>query len=198
VKGTAGTVVASARARTTQSIGIEILDRKAVILIGVGSLTPVARTLTFTTVADGQRAIEVRVVRCLSGRRAGTLVGRFVLAGVRPAPRGEARIDVGLSLSREGILRVWGADRSTGARQEASFSGAWALDSVGRAEALRALESLLAEEERFPEVKGLAGLAMPTMDRETVLAALAGESSCLSDSATARPLLARPGGRHAS
>jgi molecular chaperone DnaK (HSP70) len=198
VRESAGTIVERARSRTTQSIGIEIFGGKAVALIGTGSLTPVARTMTFTTVADGQRAIEVRVVRCLTGKRAGTAIGRFVLAGVRPAPRGEARIDIGLSLDREGILRAWGADRSTGSRQEASFPGAWALSPAGRADALLALESLLANEDRFPEIKGCASLALAATDREMALATLAGEIACELRSGMNRPVSFGEGDAHVS
>ena len=175
MSGTAGSVIARARARTAQSIGIEVFGGRAVALIGAGSMTPVARTMTFTTVADGQRAIEVRVVACLTGRRAGPAIGRFVLAGMRPAPRGEARIDIGLSLDREGVLRAWGAERSTGARQEAVFSGAWALSPDGRADALRALASSLSDEEGYPEIRGLADGTLLAVDRETALATIAGE-----------------------
>lgn len=189
---------ARARARTTQNIGIEISGGKAVALIGAGSRTPVARTMTFTTVADGQSAIEVRVVRCLTGRCAGPAIGRFVLAGVRPAPRGEARIDIGLSLDGDGVLRAWGADRSSGARQESRFPGAWALNVAGRAAALRSLASLLDDREAVYGSAGRGGLAVPSTDRETALATLAGEIECVRRFRGQRPLLAHTEDIHAS
>lgn len=198
MRATAGSIVARARSRTTQSIGIEVFGGKAVALIGVGSWTPVARTMTFTTVADGQRAIEVRVVRCLTGRRAGPAIGRFVLAGMRPAPRGDARIDIGLSLDREGVLHAWGTDRSTGAHEEAFFSGAWALSPEARADALNALESSLAGEEGFPELRGIVGVTMPAADRETALATIAGEIAFSRRTIPERPLLIPEGDVHAS
>jgi molecular chaperone DnaK (HSP70) len=195
VRATAGTGVEHTRARATQSIGIEVFGGRAVVLIGAGAKAPVARTMTFTTVADGQRAIEVRVVRCLSGRPAGPAIGRFVLAGVRPAPRGEARIDIGLSLDQEGLLRAWGADRSSGARQESSFPGAWALSSAGRVDALRALMTRLEEAKAS---LGSSGLAVPSTDRETALATLAGEIACVRRSLVRMPILAAAGDAHAS
>ncbi len=117
--------------RTAHSIGIEVHGGRAVVLIPAGSRIPVARAMTFTTVADGQRAVEVRVVRCGTTRsrvlpaaggltpaaapgRPSGIVGRFLVPGVRNGKRGEARIDIGISLDREGIIRAWGADRSTG------------------------------------------------------------------------------------
>jgi molecular chaperone DnaK (HSP70) len=188
VKGTAGAIVETARTRTAESIGIEVIGGAAIALIGAGSRLPVARTMTFTTVADGQRAIEVRVVRARGGRRVGAPVGRFVLAGLRPVPRGEARIDIGLSLDAAGVLRAWGVDRSTGARQEATFPGGWALGAEGRAEALRELEALLA---RSPGLSENAG-ELPSRDREMALVALVGEMGL-----SATPVLRR-GDAHAS
>jgi hypothetical protein len=159
-------------ARTAHSIGIEVHGGRAIVLIPAGSRTPVARAMTFTTVADGQRAVEVRIVRCAPGDaechdaksagyvdaksagyvdaksagyvgaesvRPSGVVGRFLVPGLRTGRRGEARIDIGISLDQEGVLRAWGADRSTGARQEATFAGLWALAHQARTQALSAL-----------------------------------------------------------
>lgn len=155
-------------ARTVHGIGIEIHGGRAVALITPGSRTPCARAMTFTTVADGQRAVEIRVVRCGSEQRpmvgrpssrpqGGSramrgeslwlrptsaslpIIGRFLLAGLCAGLRGEARIDIGLSLDRGGVLRAWGVERASGARQEACFAGAWALAPEARADALAAL-----------------------------------------------------------
>jgi hypothetical protein len=120
-------------------IGIEIHGGRAVVLLAEGSRTPCARAMTFTTVADGQRAIEIRVVRTAPSGSPSDVIGRFLLPGLRAGPRGEARIDIGLSLDREGVLRAWGVDRSSGARQEACFAGGWALAPESRPEALAAL-----------------------------------------------------------
>jgi hypothetical protein len=114
-------------ARTARSIGIEVHGGRAIVLIPAGCRLPVARAMTFTTVADGQGAVEVRVVRCARTERPAGVVGRFLVAGLRRGPGGSARIDVGISLDREGIIRAWGVDRHTGARQECAFPGLWAL-----------------------------------------------------------------------
>ncbi|MGO9310203.1 MAG: hypothetical protein ACLQDL_14435 [Spirochaetia bacterium] len=168
--------------RTSHGIGIEVHGGRAVVLIPAGSRTPVARAMTFTTVADGQRAVEVRVVRCavspesraagspplaadsvgevgtaFSGRPAG-VVGRFLVPGLRNGKRGQARIDIGLSLDAEGVIRAWGVDRSTGARQEATFAGAWALPLKARAAALSALARRVNAELSRPEFEDAPGL----------------------------------------
>ena len=167
---------ANSAARTSHNIGIEVHGGRAVVLIPAGSRTPVARAMTFTTVADGQRAVEVRVVRCdvasepdiadsslrqtpgsaghvraaLSGRPAG-VVGRFLVPGLRNGTRGEARIDIGISLDRQGVIRAWGVDRSTGARQEATFAGTWALAPEARSGALSSLARRVDAELSGPE-----------------------------------------------
>jgi hypothetical protein len=147
-------------ATTTQSIGIEVHGGRAVVLIPAGSRTPVARAMTFTTVADGQRAVEVRVVRCspMSGRigsasdrgaaadRPAGVIGRFLVPGLRAQPGGAARVDIGISLDRSGILRAWGVDRHTGARQEAAFPGLWALAADSRPRALSRMAARVAAE----------------------------------------------------
>jgi molecular chaperone DnaK (HSP70) len=142
-------------ARTAQSIGIEVYAGReqlggvppkaasgagrAVVLIAAGARLPAARAMTFTTVADRQRAIEVRVVRCTADARPSGVVGRFLLPGLPDGLRGEARIDIGLSLDREGVLRAWASERSCGARQEASFAGLWALEPDKKPDAIAAL-----------------------------------------------------------
>jgi hypothetical protein len=129
----------AAAPRMAHDIGIEIHGGRAIVLLAEGSRTPCARAMTFTTVADGQKAIEIRVVRAAPSGRPADVIGRFLLPGLRSGPRGEARIDIGLSLDREGLLRAWGVDRASGARQEACFAGGWALEPAARPQALAAL-----------------------------------------------------------
>ena len=190
--------------RTADSIGIEVHGGRAIVLIPAGSRIPVARAMTFTTVTDGQRAVEVRVVRCetagsrllrpagrlpsaaAQGRPSG-IVGRFLVPGVRNGKRGEARIDIGISLDREGIIRAWGADRSTGMRQEAAFAGMWALAPESRPRALSALARRVNAELARPEFEDSPGLRnegrlmreLGKGDGGAGLAALAGEIDSL-------------------
>ncbi|HET6452154.1 MAG TPA: Hsp70 family protein [Spirochaetia bacterium] len=126
-------------AYTTQHVGIEVYGGRAIPLIPAGSRLPAARAMTFTTVADGQGAVEVRVVRCTAAERPAEVVGRFLVAGLRPGPGGTARVDIGISLDRDGVIRAWGVDRHTGSREEASFPGLWALAPTARPAAISRL-----------------------------------------------------------
>ena len=119
-------------------LGVEVLGRRSVVLIPHDAALPARRSRPFTTVADGQRAVEVRVVRCAAGSGRGALIGRFLLAGVRPGPRGAARIDIGLSVDGAGVLRAWARDRATGVREDCVF----ASTRGGEAAAARAGEAL--------------------------------------------------------
>jgi len=164
--------------RTVHGIGIEVHGGRAIVLIPAGSRTPVARAMTFTTVTDGQLAVEVRVVRCgkESDRPLG-VVGRLLVPRVRTGRRGEARIDIGISLDRDGVLRAWGADRSSGVRQEATFAGLWALGLHARPGGLTARLTARARS-RAPAREGLPDKGLAMSDAVTdgsACAALAGE-----------------------
>jgi hypothetical protein len=138
----------SSEGRTLHNVGIEVHGGRAIVLILAGWQIPVERAMTFTTVADGQRAVEVRIVRCalqrelrgtaFSARPTG-VIGRFLLPCLRNGRRGDARIEVGISLDGAGVIRAWGVDRSTGTRQETMFAGLWAIVPEARSLAHAAL-----------------------------------------------------------
>jgi molecular chaperone DnaK (HSP70) len=192
--------------RTIQGIGIEVHGGRAVVLIASGSRTPVARAMTFTTVADGQSAVEVRIVRCsLPGAgsapardpqtsRPQGVVGRFLVPGLRRSRCGEARIDIGVSLDREGVIRAWGRDRHTGARQEATLPGLWALPARVRPGAVSRLARRLESDLELQWAHGLQseGRLLRWHAEEAAggpfLAALAGELDVLRRSAVEPPL----------
>ena len=192
--------------RTIHSLGIEVHGGSAVVLIPSGSRTPVARAMTFTTVADGQGAVEVRIVRCSPAGASGVpardpqtsrpdgVVGRFLVPGLRQARRGEARVDIGVSLDREGVIRAWGADRHTGARQEATFPGLWALPPRVRTGAVSRLSRRLEAELELQGAHGLRseGRLLRWHAEEAgggpFLAALAGELDVLRRSTVEPPL----------
>jgi hypothetical protein len=66
--------------------------------------------------------VEIRVVRAHVGAFSASLIGRFLLAGIRTANRGEPRIEIGLDLDRCGLLHAWAEEKATGAREDACFS----------------------------------------------------------------------------
>ena len=114
--------------RAACSLGLEVAGERTVVLIGAGTPLPAARSMTFTTVTDCQRAVEVRVIRFSASERPSEILGRFLLPGIRRAQRGEPRIDIGLSLDEDSLLQAFARDRETGACQRVCFP----LLSIGR------------------------------------------------------------------
>jgi hypothetical protein len=142
--------------RTTSGLGIEIQGGGAVVLIPEGSLPPSANARTFTTVADGQRALEIRVVRCAPGHRIAELIARFLLAGIRAGRRGEARIEIGMALDRGCGLRAWAAESESGVRQELFCSGLSAFPPDAGVKSLSRLLVHFSEDKRVLQAAGRA------------------------------------------
>jgi hypothetical protein len=88
-----------------------------------GSTPPAVSARVFTTVIDSQRAVEIRVVACRDSRPVSPPLVRFLLAGIRRGARGRARIQIGLALEPDGMIRAWAAELGGSAREEVFFPG---------------------------------------------------------------------------
>ena len=134
-----GGTMGSPSPQTMCGVGIEIQGGRVVELIPRGSPVPIRRSLVVTSVADGQRAIEVRVVRCAPGPVPATLVGRFVLSrlhteihALRPAQRAEYAREVGSILDsadgspfkRSAALETLAGELARTRRRQVSARGA--------------------------------------------------------------------------
>ena len=108
--------------RVARALGVVILGGRAVTLVPGGSHAPFSRSRVFTTVTNGQRAVEIRVVTCGGERSISPPIARFLLAGIRRGVRGEARIEIGISLEAGGVLRAWAAEIGGMAREQIFFS----------------------------------------------------------------------------
>ena len=103
---------------TPLSLGIETEGGVMTVLVERNTTIPATKTETFSTAADNQTAVTVRVFQ---GERAmandNRLLGQFNLEGIPPAPRGMPQIEVGFDLDVNGILNVSAKDRATGKEQ---------------------------------------------------------------------------------
>ncbi len=103
---------------TPLSLGIETLGGVFTSLIDRNSTIPTRKSETFSTAADGQPQVEVHV---LQGERkmaeANKTLGRFVLDGIPPAPRGTPEIEVTFDIDANGIVHVSAKDKASGREQ---------------------------------------------------------------------------------
>ncbi len=99
---------------TPLSLGIETLGEVNTILIPKNTTIPTAKTQIFSTAAENQTSVEVHV---LQGERPmatdNKTLGKFILDGLPPAPRGIPQIEVTFDIDANGILNVTAKDKAT-------------------------------------------------------------------------------------
>ncbi|MBU6426867.1 molecular chaperone DnaK [Patescibacteria group bacterium] len=97
------------------SLGIETLGGVATKLIEKNTTVPTQRSQVFSTAADNQSSVEIHIVQ---GERAlaadNKSLGRFILDGIPPAPRGMPQVEVSFDIDANGILNVTAKDKATG------------------------------------------------------------------------------------
>lgn len=100
------------------SLGIETMGGVATKLIEKNTTIPAARSQIFSTAADNQTSVEIHIVQ---GERAmaadNKSLGRFILDGIPPAPRGMPQIEVTFDIDANGILNVKAKDKATNKEQ---------------------------------------------------------------------------------
>lgn len=113
---------------TPLTLGIETLGGVATPLISRNTTIPTSKTQIFSTAADNQTQVEINV---LQGERPmaqdNKSLGRFILDGIPPAPRGVPQIEVTFDLDANGILAVTAKDKATGREQSIKITGSTGL-----------------------------------------------------------------------
>ena len=116
---------------TPLSLGIETLGEVFTKIIERNTTIPSSKGQEFSTATDGQTSVEIHV---LQGERAmakdNKSLGRFLLTGIPPAPRGVPKIEVAFDIDVNGILQVSAQDRGTGREQTVSISNTGGLNQV--------------------------------------------------------------------
>lgn len=128
---------------TPLSLGVEtqggVMTKK---IIERNTTIPARRSEVFSTAEDNQSAVDVVVLQGERERAADNRVlGRFRLEDIRPAPRGEAQVEVTFDIDANGILNVTARDKDTGKEQSITISEQGNLDQSE-------VERMLAEAER--------------------------------------------------
>ena len=113
---------------TPLSLGIETLGGVNTVLISKNTTVPTSKTQVFSTAQDSQPQVEIHV---LQGERPlstdNKTLGRFILDGIPPAPRGMPQIEVTFDIDANGILTVSAKDKATGKTQSIRIEGSSGL-----------------------------------------------------------------------
>jgi molecular chaperone DnaK len=113
---------------TPLSLGVETLGGVATPLIERNTTIPTKKSQVFSTAADSQTQVEIHVVQ---GERPmatdNKSLGKFILDGIPPAPRGVPQIEVTFDIDANGILNVSARDKATGREQKITITASSGL-----------------------------------------------------------------------
>jgi molecular chaperone DnaK len=116
---------------TPLSLGIETMGGVMTKLIERNTTIPTSKSEVFSTAADNQPQVEVHVAQgereIIDGNKS---LGRFILDGIPPAPRGIPQIEVTFNIDANGILNVTAKDKGSGKEQNITISGSGSLDKA--------------------------------------------------------------------
>ena len=137
---------------TPLSLGIETLGSVTTKLIERNTTIPTSKNEVFSTAADNQSSVEIHV---LQGEREmaadNKSLGRFVLDGIPPAPRGVPQVEVTFNIDANGILNVTAKDKGTGKEQSITISGSGNLDKAEVEKAAKEAEAHAEEDKKKRE-----------------------------------------------
>jgi len=137
---------------TPLSLGIETLGGVTTKLIERNTTIPTSKSEVFSTAADNQNSVEIHV---LQGEREMSTdnksLGRFVLDGIPPAPRGVPQIEVSFNIDANGILNVTAKDKGTGKEQSITIQGSGNLSKDDVEKAAKEAEAHAEEDKKKRE-----------------------------------------------
>ena len=137
---------------TPLTLGIETLGGVTTALIVRNTTIPTSKSEVFTTAADGQTSVEVHVLQGERGMASeNKALGRFILDGILPAPRGVPQVEVAFDIDANGILNVSAKDRGTGKEQRITITGSSGLSKDDVETLVQEAEAHAEEDKRLRE-----------------------------------------------
>lgn len=137
---------------TPLTLAIETMGGVATAMIPRNTTVPTSKTEVFSTAADNQTQVEIHITqgeRPLSNDNKS--LGRFILDGIPPAPRGVPQVEVAFDLDANGILTVTAKDKASGKTQNIKITGSVGLTDEEVKKAQEDAEKNKAEDEKKAE-----------------------------------------------
>jgi len=145
---------------TPLTLGIETLGGVATPMIPKNTTIPTSKTQIFSTAADNQTSVEIHIVQ---GERPmvadNKTLGRFILDGIPPAPRGVPQIEVTFDIDANGILNVSAKDKATGKTQSVRIEATTSLSKEEIEKLKKEAEIYAAEDQKKRELAELKNQA---------------------------------------
>ena len=148
---------------TPLTLGIETLGGVSTPLIPRNTTIPTSKSQVFSTAADNQSQVEIHV---LQGEReiagGNKSLGKFILDGILPAPRGMPQIEVTFDIDANGILNVGAQDKGTGKEQRITIQGSSGLSDEEIAQMQQDAEEHAEEDKKIRELAEVRNRAEST------------------------------------
>ena len=137
---------------TPLSLGIETLGGVFNRIIDRNTTIPVKKSQVYSTAADGQTSVEIHVLQGERDMAAGnTTLGRFILDGIAPAPRGIPQIEVTFDIDANGIVNVTAQDKGTGKEQHITITSSTNMSQEDIDRAVKEAEKFAEEDKKMKE-----------------------------------------------